>query len=59
VTKVLPLLEAGWQDKLFFAGEYNSPGFYGYMEGGLHSGALLAGRLARQFNLIDQQRPAG
>lgn len=55
VTRVFPLLERGWQDKLFFAGEYSSPGFYGYMEGGLHSGAVLARRLARQLNLL----PAG
>lgn len=55
VTRVLPLLQAGWQDKLFFAGEYTSPGFYGYMEGGLNSGAVLAGRLARQFNLVDKR----
>jgi monoamine oxidase len=52
VCKVLPRLEGGWQDKLFFAGEYSSPGFYGYMEGGRHSGAVLAGRLARRFNLV-------
>jgi monoamine oxidase len=52
VGKVFPRLEGGWQDKLFFAGEYSSPGFYGYMEGGLHSGAVLAGRLARKFNLV-------
>ncbi|MEB3238901.1 MAG: NAD(P)/FAD-dependent oxidoreductase [Cyanobacteriota bacterium] len=56
VTRVLPRLQGGWQDKLFFAGEYASPGFYGYMEGGLNSGALLAGRLARRFNLVDVQR---
>ena len=52
VSKVFPRLEGGWQDKLFFAGEYSSPGFYGYMEGGLNSGAVLAGRLARKFNLV-------
>jgi hypothetical protein len=28
---MLPRLEGGWQDKLFCAGEYSSPGFYGYM----------------------------
>jgi monoamine oxidase len=53
VTRVFPRLQSGWQDKLFFAGEYTSPSFYGYMEGGLNSGALLAGRLARQFNLVE------
>jgi len=52
VTRVWPNLQRGWRDKLFFAGEYASPGFYGYMEGGLNSGAVLAGRLARQFNLL-------
>jgi hypothetical protein len=45
-------LEDGWQDKLFFADEYSSPGFYGYMEGGLNSWSVLAGRLARRFNLV-------
>lgn len=53
VTRVFPLLEQGWQNKLFFAGEYASPGFYGYMEGGLNSGAVLARRLARQLNLVE------
>lgn len=53
VTRVFPRLQGGWQEKLFFAGEYTSPGFYGYMEGGLNSGAVLAGRLARQFNLLE------
>lgn len=52
VTRVWPRLESGWQDKLFFAGEYTSPGFYGYMEGGLNSGALLARRLAQRFALV-------
>lgn len=51
MSSVHPLLEKGWQEKLFFAGEYASPGFYGYMEGGLHSGALLAKRLAQRLNL--------
>jgi monoamine oxidase len=52
LCKVFPRLEGGWQDKLFIAGKYSSPGFYGYMEGGLHSGAVLAGRLANRFNLV-------
>jgi monoamine oxidase len=51
VSRVYPLLETGWQDKLFFAGEYASPGFYGHMEGGLQSGAMLAKRLAQRLNL--------
>jgi hypothetical protein len=52
VSKVFLRLEGGWQDKLLIASEYSSPGLYGYMEGGLHSGAELAGRLARRFNLM-------
>jgi monoamine oxidase len=52
VTRVFPRLQGGLQEKLFFAGEYTSPGFNGYMEGGLNSGAVLAGRLSRQFNLL-------
>jgi len=52
VTRVFPLLERGWHGKLFFAGEYASPGFHGRMEGALHSGALVARRLAQQFNLV-------
>ena len=52
LCKVFPRLEGGWQDRLFIAGKYSSPGFYGYMEGGLHSGAVLAGLLANRFNLV-------
>jgi hypothetical protein len=52
VCKVLPRLKGVWQDKQFIASEYSSPGFYGYLEGGLHSGAVLACRLARRFNLV-------
>lgn len=55
VCRVYPLLEQGWQERLFFAGEYASPGFYGYMEGGLHSGAVLARQLARRFQLISSR----
>jgi monoamine oxidase len=51
VTRVFPLLERGWQGKLFFAGEYASAGFHGRMEGALHSGALVARQLAQRFNL--------
>ena len=53
VSRVHPLLQRGWQEKLFFAGEYASLGFYGYMEGGLNSGAVLARRLARQFSPVE------
>lgn len=51
VTRIYPKLHEGLQNKLFFAGEYSSLLFTGYMEGGLHSGAVLAKRLAAQFNL--------
>jgi monoamine oxidase len=51
VTGVFPNLRAGFRDRLFFAGEYASLLFTGYMEGGLRSGAELAQRLAGQLNL--------
>jgi monoamine oxidase len=51
VTSVYPNLDAGFQDRLFFAGEYTSLLFTGYMEGALHSGAKLAGKLAGKLNL--------
>jgi monoamine oxidase len=52
VTSLYPRLDAGVQDRLFFAGEYTSLLFTGYMEGGLHSGASLAKRLAARWNLV-------
>lgn len=51
VTGVHPHLRAGFHDRLFFAGEYTSLLFTGYMEGGLRSGAELARRLAGTLNL--------
>ncbi len=51
VTQIYPKLQQGLQNKLFFAGEYSSLLFTGFMEGALHSGAVLAKRLAAQFNL--------
>ena len=51
VTSIYPRLEEGIQNKLFFAGEYASLLFTGYMEGALHSGAVLAGRIAKRLNL--------
>ncbi|WP_026319065.1 flavin monoamine oxidase family protein [Amorphus coralli] len=51
VTSIYPNLEAGFENRLFFAGEYTSLLFTGYMEGALHSGARLARKLAGRFNL--------
>lgn len=51
VTGIYPRLDQGIADRLFFAGEYSSLLFTGFMEGGLHSGAVLAKRLAQQLNL--------
>lgn len=47
VTSMGPLL---WADKsrLHFAGEYTSYAFMGYMEGALHSGALVARAIAER-----------
>lgn len=51
VTSVYPNLDAGFQDRLYFAGEYTSLLFGGYMEGALHSGAKLARKLAAKLSL--------
>jgi len=51
VTKIYPRLEQGIAEKLYFAGEYSSLLFTGYMEGGLHSGDTLAKRLAQKLSL--------
>lgn len=51
VTRIYPLLEQGVDDRLYFAGEYSSLQFTGFMEGGLHSGAALAKRLSQKLNL--------
>jgi monoamine oxidase len=47
VTTIGPLL---WQHtgRLHFAGEYTSYAFMGYMEGALHSGALVARAIAER-----------
>ena len=45
VTALGPVLWRG-DGRLHFAGEYTSYAFMGYMEGALHSGALVARRLA-------------
>jgi len=51
VTRIYPRMDAGIDNKLFFAGEYASLLFTGYVEGGLHSGATLAKRLASRLNI--------
>ena len=51
VTSLYPRLEEGLQDRIYFAGEYTSLLFTGFMEGGLHSGAQLARKLATTWNL--------
>ena len=50
VTAIGPLL---WRDngRLHFAGEYSSYAFMGYMEGALHSGALVARQMAERDGL--------
>jgi monoamine oxidase len=47
VTSLGPML---WPEKtrLHFAGEYTSYAFMGFMEGALHSGALVARRIAQR-----------
>ncbi|MGF7161976.1 monoamine oxidase [Rhodoligotrophos appendicifer] len=51
VTSVYPNLAKGFEERLFFAGEYTSLLFTGYMEGGLNSGAKLAKQLTTLLGL--------
>lgn len=51
VTSIYPKLDRGVEGKLFFAGEYTSLLFTGFMEGGLHSGAKLGQKLATRLRL--------
>jgi monoamine oxidase len=50
VTLMGPLLQAG-MGRLHFAGEHTCYAFVGYMEGGLHSGAKIAKRIAERDGL--------
>ena len=52
VTTVSPQIHDGLS-RLHFAGEHASPGFFGYMEGALESGARLARRLAEADGLAE------
>lgn len=52
VTSLYPRLDQGFQDRIYFAGEYTSLLFTGFMEGGLHSGAQVARKLATTWNLV-------
>lgn len=46
VTTIVKNLSGSFRDRIFFAGEQASPGFFGYMEGALQSGLHAAGRVA-------------
>ena len=46
VTTIVKNLNGSFEDRIFFAGEQVSPGFFGYMEGALQSGLQAAGRVA-------------
>ena len=48
VTTLGPVLASPYYGRLFFAGEYASPDFFGYMEGALQSGTLAALRIFDQ-----------
>jgi monoamine oxidase len=52
VTRVGPLLRAGIQDILHFAGEHTCYAFTGYMEGALQSGLRVAEYIARRDRVI-------
>jgi monoamine oxidase len=47
VTTIARTLANPFGDRLFFAGEQTSPGFFGYMEGALLSGAVAARAIVR------------
>lgn len=51
VTRFGPLLQDGL-GRLHFAGEHTSYAFVGYMEGALHSGTVLARRIARENAVV-------
>jgi monoamine oxidase len=51
VTTIGPMLHDGI-GRLHFAGEYTSYAFVGYMEGGLHSGAAVAKRIAERDGVV-------
>ncbi|RJP41951.1 MAG: FAD-dependent oxidoreductase [Phycisphaerales bacterium] len=51
VTTIGPMLQSGI-GRLHFAGEHACYAFVGYMEGGLHSGAALARRLATRDGVL-------
>ncbi len=46
VTTWGPIYKAGFQNRLFFAGEHTSYAYMGYMEGALSSGFRVAARIA-------------
>src|SRR6266436_589563 len=51
VTYWGPIYKAGFQNRLFFAGEHTSWAFMGYMEGALSSGYRVAARIALRDTL--------
>ena len=51
VTTIAKNLSSPFADRLYFAGEQASPGYFGYMEGALTSGVLAAYRIAAAAQL--------
>jgi monoamine oxidase len=49
-------LNMPYQDRLYFAGEQASPGFYGYMEGALAAGLRAAGRVGLAISRAHARR---
>jgi monoamine oxidase len=52
VTKCGPVLHSGVHDRLHFAGEHTAYAFMGYMEGALHSGVMVAKKLAQRDGVM-------
>jgi monoamine oxidase len=54
VTRVGPVLRAGFLTRLYFAGEHTCYAFTGYMEGALQSGIRVAEQLAKRDSMISR-----
>ncbi len=50
VCRAGPLLEKGFKDRLFFAGEHTCFAYFGYMEGALQSGQAAADAIIRAIS---------
>ena len=57
VTTIAPAQILPHKDRLYFAGEQTSTGFFGYMEGALQSGARAARDIVERMAFVCGQEP--